>query len=325
MRLPQELADAIQVETDQADRTKLSRASAQLTQCYKAADFSSPVIKSQAHRAAYLAARVPATYAANLSVYTEVCRLLSPAQPHVTSLLDLGAGPGTALWAAAETFSGLRSATLVESDKAWLQLGQRMAAHSPHAVVREARWIRQDLCAGIDCPVHDLVVISYTLGELTETAARTLLLRAWNLAGRLLAVIEPGTPRGFQIVHAARTALLQSHAKMIAPCPHGSECPMAVTGDWCHFAERLPRTSLHRQLKGGALGYEDEKFSYVAVSRDDCIPAPSRIVRHPQRHSGHILLTLCSQQGIESQTVTRSQGKDYARARRAEWGDSWNK
>jgi ribosomal protein RSM22 (predicted rRNA methylase) len=323
MRLPEELADAIERETEHANRAELARATAHLSQRYKAADFSAPVITSSAHRTAYLTARVPATCAANLRVFTEICRLAPQARSEVASLLDLGAGPGTTLWAAAETFAGLQRATLLESDEAWLSLGRRIAGHSPHSVLREAQWIRQDLRAGIDCPVHDLVVISYTLGELTQPAAKALLLRAWNLTHRFLAVIEPGTPRGFEAVHSARTALIAGGAKVLAPCPHSRECPMAAAGDWCHFAQRVPRTSLHRQLKGGALGYEDEKFSYVVVTRHDLAAAAARIVRHPQKHGGHISLTLCTQRGLESRTVARSQTRDYPRARQAEWGETW--
>ena len=76
-------------------------------------------------------------------------------------------------------------------------------------------------------------------------------------------------------------------------------------------------------LKSGALAYEDEKFSYVVATRDSSAAAASRIVRHPQKHSGHVQLTLCTRRGIETRTVSRSQGKDYPLARRAEWGGAW--
>jgi ribosomal protein RSM22 (predicted rRNA methylase) len=91
----------------------------------------------------------------------------------------------------------------------------------------------------------------------------------------------------------------------------------------------VERTSLHRQLKGGTLGYEDEKFSYLVAARPEVIadkdsPAYSRLVRHPGKHSGHVQLTLCTPQGlIENRTVARSSKIAYKAARKAEWGDAW--
>ena len=99
---------------------------------------------------------------------------------------------------------------------------------------------------------------------------------------------------------------------------------MAAAGDWCHFSQRVERTSQHRQLKGGALGYEDEKFSYLVAGKADASPTAARIVRHPGKHSGHVQLVLCTSQGqIENRTVTRSSKDAYKLARKAEWGDPW--
>ena len=104
---------------------------------------------------------------------------------------------------------------------------------------------------------------------------------------------------------------------------------MAAVGDWCHFSQRVERTSQHRQLKGGTLGYEDEKFSYLIAAKPiagktDVASAAARIVRHPGKHSGHVKLSLCTPQGqIENRTVARSNKAAYKSARKAEWGDTW--
>jgi ribosomal protein RSM22 (predicted rRNA methylase) len=177
----------------------------------------------------------------------------------------------------------------------------------------------------LSCEKHDLVVISYTLGELPQPAAEAVLRKAWNCANKFLVVIEPGTRRGFAAINVARSTLIANAANIIAPCPHHFACPMAASGDWCHFAQRVERTSLHRQLKGGDLGYEDEKFSYLIAGKgDDVPPMGARIVRHPRKHGGHVKLVLCTSEGqIENRTVTRSSKEAYKRARKAEWGDSW--
>lgn len=98
---------------------------------------------------------------------------------------------------------------------------------------------------------------------------------------------------------------------------------MAAAGDWCHFSQRVERTSLHRRLKEGALGYEDEKFSYVVASRQSVIAAGPRIIRHPGKHSGHVQLVLCTPEArMETRTITRSSKRAYKLARKAEWGDT---
>jgi ribosomal protein RSM22 (predicted rRNA methylase) len=322
MRLPVELLDAVERETDRIDRRKLVQPTAQLTEHYQAVDFSSPAIMTEAHRAAYLAVRLPATYAAARRVFSEI-RLRAP-DVDISSLLDFGAGPGTTLFAATEEFHLLQQATLVEVDAAWLALGKRLAAQSELPIVREAQWLRQDLRSGISCIAHDLVAISYTLGELPQAAADAVLRKAWDCARRFLVVIEPGTRRGFAAVNAARSTLLAKAATIIAPCPHQRACPMAAAGDWCHFSQRVERTSQHRQLKGGTLGYEDEKFSYLVAGKAGAPASAARIVRHPGKHSGHVQFVLCTTQGqIENRTVARSSKAAYKLARKAEWGDTW--
>ena len=99
---------------------------------------------------------------------------------------------------------------------------------------------------------------------------------------------------------------------------------MAAAGDWCHFAQRLERTSIHRRIKSGALGHEDEKFSYVVFSREPFAAAAARIVRHPQKRGGHVQLTLCTPEGLRDRTIGKSRKEAYRRARKAAWGDPWS-
>ncbi len=322
MRLPAELLDAIQRVTDKVDRRKLAQATAQITEHYQAADFSAPAITTEAHRAAYLTVRLPATYAAIRHVLSEIRR--HSADVEVCSLLDLGAGPGTALFAAAEEFPALAQATLIEADEHWITLGKLLTVESSLPFVPNIQWLKHDLRSGLSFQPHDLVIISYALGELPQPAADALIRKAWNSAQKFLVIIEPGTRRGFATINAARTTLITNAATLFAPCPHHVACPMALAGDWCHFSQRVERTAQHRQLKGGALGYEDEKFSYVIACKDSVKPAGARIVRHPGKHSGHVQLTLCTPAGrIENKTVTRSSKTLYKQARKAEWGDLW--
>jgi len=139
----------------------------------------------------------------------------------------------------------------------------------------------------------------------------------------VLVVIEPGTPKNFSTIAQIRTQLIKGGGRPIAPCPHANACPMAVANDWCHFAVRLERTAEHRHLKSGTLGFEDEKFSYLAFSKEAVSMPLSRIVRHPEIHGGHIRLTLCTAEGLKSTIVTRSEKESFRAARKENWGDEW--
>ena len=144
--------------------------------------------------------------------------------------------------------------------------------------------------------------------------------RAWQATNDVLVVVEPGTPEGYARVLAARDALRRAGGYPIAPCPHEPPCVMGE-GDWIHFSVRLPRSRLHRTTKGGELGYEDEKFTYVAVSRTPPPPVPPRILRHPQIHSGHIALQLCTSEGPKTVIISKRDKDLFRRARKAAWGD----
>ena len=256
-------------------------------------------MRSDAERAAYLAVRMPATYAAIRAVMAEL-----PAMG-ARSLLDLGAGPGTSLWAV----DAFESVTLVEQDRDLMDAGRSMA-------MRAARWEQGDLRKAGPFTPHDVVLFSYSFGEIADEA---LLRAAWDASRKALIVIEPGTPAGFACVRRVRDRVIAMGAHIAAPCPHANACPM-TGGDWCHFAARVERTSLHRRLKGGELGHEDEKFSYVIACREVVDACVGRVVRHPRHNPGFIELTICGTEGLREVAVTRRNKEVFREARRAAWG-----
>jgi len=310
--LPALLRSRIEQQLTTLDRSRVTRAAEQITSDYRLGRFEGS-LRTPESRVAYLATRLPATFAANQYVFSEVRRLLPDFYPQ--DLLDLGAGPGTAMWAARETWPSLEVATLLDSNRELLQLGQQLAIGIPNT-----HWIDSNFAAS-DFPESDLVVLSYALGELKAPAG--VVERAWTSARKVLVVIEPGTPRNFSTIANIRTQLIEGGGHPVAPCPPRNASPMAVANDWCHFAVRLERTAEHRQLKSGTLGYEDEKFSYLAFAKEAVSMPPSRIVRHPEIHGGHIRLTLCTVEGLKSTIVTRSEKESFRAARKANWGDEW--
>lgn len=274
--------------------------------------------RSEALQLAYLVCRMPATFAAISRALVQAKERAPSLQ--VTSLLDLGAGPGTGLWAAADQFVELARAHLVEREPNWIECGKQLVDELPHAVRNRVQWERNCLSRFSSGDSYDLVLISYVLSEMPEHHWSTLLRKAWRCTNQLMVIVEPGTPRGFEGIRRVRGELVSMGAHLLAPCPHAACCPMQ-RGDWCHFAARLSRSRLHRLTKGGLLGYEDEKFSYLVASPIAPQGDRRRVVRSPQRRSGHILLTLCTQSGIVQEGVSRKTVPEYAALKDARWGD----
>ncbi len=184
-------------------------------------------------------------------------------------MIDIGGGTGAATWAAAQAFPDLTTATVLDGSADALATGQRIARHGPPAVA-SATWSRTMLRADTVLPQADLAIVSYVLGELAD-ALQGSVVDAAATASPTVLVIEPGTPRGYAAVLAARARLTTAGWHVLAPCPQDGPCPIASRDDWCHFSVRLDRSALHRRLKGGRLGHEDEKFSYVVATRDPAL------------------------------------------------------
>jgi ribosomal protein RSM22 (predicted rRNA methylase) len=320
MRLPPALAAAIEEYASRYPQAALARAAEELSVGYRGQTPRAPQLTSDLHRAGYLVTRVPATYAAARLVFQEARnRVAAP----LHNLLDLGAGPGTAAWAAVDTLPEVERVTLVELAAPFIALGKELAAQSEHPALRDAEWLQADLRSAEALPAHDLVALAYSLGEL-GTTAQHVLEAAWQAARVALVVIEPGTPRGYTTVLQARTQLLAGGAHIAAPCPHELECPMAsLAGEWCHFAARVERSQRHRRAKSADLSYEDEKFSYMVAAKTEVTRAANRIVRHPLHRKGHIQLELCVPSGLKRQMVTKRDRENFRRARKARWGDDW--
>jgi len=325
MKLPSKLPEAIERLTGTASPQRLRLAAATLTDRYRTAVKQAAAIRSEDERLAYLLVRMPATYAALAQALRAAKRQLVPQSGDLAmeTMLDLGSGPGTAAWAAVEAFPEVRQLRLVERDKGLIGLGRQLCASSDSRALRRAEWIQADLNGKLAEEAFDLVVASYSLGELSPAQRSPCLRQAWQRTRKLLVLIEPGTRAGFGCIHQARSELIALGVTLLAPCPHGLACPMAAAGDWCHFAARVERTAMHRRIKGGELGHEDEKFSYLAATPLKANPAEQRIVRHPAYHSGFVELQLCSADGISKRTIGRSKKTEYRAARRAAWGDAW--
>jgi ribosomal protein RSM22 (predicted rRNA methylase) len=318
--LPGELAAGIESVLHGVSARDLAQSAQALSAQYRGeARRGRRPIGSEQDLLAYLSVRLPATYAAVAAVLAATDERRPGWQPR--TVLDVGAGPGTAMWAVAERWPSAETFLLVERDGRMIALGERLARESSNPAIRGSRWRQADMTAGTELLPCDLVIAAYSLGELGPDRLPDVVASLWNPCRDTLVVVEPGTPRGFATVRAVRDLLRAEGASILAPCPHQEACPMAG-GRWCHFAARLERSRLHRAAKGGALAYEDEKYSYVALARAPGLPIDARVIGHPRAQHGRISLDLCTTEGLHQATVDRRDRALYRAAHRARWGSA---
>jgi ribosomal protein RSM22 (predicted rRNA methylase) len=320
MELPPPLRQALDRALDGVILSDLAAAAAGLSQRYREEGREGPAhIASDRDALAYLATRLPATFAAIRASFTAIASARPGFAPK--TMLDLGAGPGTALWAAAVCWPDMADATLVETNSIFRACGEQLAAE---AALPQITWRAVDLVRdSVETAPRDLVTIAYVLNELPLRKRQPVLAQAWQATADTLVIIEPGTPAGWQRILTARQQLIEAGAHVVAPCPHAQACPLAPP-DWCHFAERVARSRLHRQAKGAEVPWEDEKFSYIAVSRQPAPgPAAARVIARPRKASGRVTLKLCRADGSAGeQLFSRRDGELYKRAARSDWGSS---
>jgi ribosomal protein RSM22 (predicted rRNA methylase) len=312
--LPVELKAALEAKLHGLSRSDAAGRSAKISETYRSGG-GSTAIRSEADALAYALARMPATYAAVAASLNALCETRPDLAPK--TLLDIGAGPGTATWAAAETFSSLADFTSIDANTALRTLALDLFDKSSR--LSNVRYMPGDAVANAEAA--DLVIASYLIGELDNAGRATLTDQLWAKTRDTLLIVEPGTPAGYARIITLRAQLIALGAHVAAPCPHDGECPLKAP-DWCHFAQRLPRSRAHMTLKDAELPFEDEKFAYVALTRIAIARRPSRVLAQPVVGKVEVTAKLCTADGLALAKVPRRAKTDYARARRWRWGDA---
>ncbi|KAI9189780.1 37S ribosomal protein S22 [Blastocladiella emersonii ATCC 22665] len=307
---------------------------------------------------AYLAARMPACYAAAERALAETYSKLGTPDHAPRTVLDLGTGPGTAVWAlrCVERDMGVEKpadVTAVDVNRAMLDAARALGAQAGlDAGVTFAEFLPANPNARFD-----LSIASFLFSEVEDPALRASLLRSlWSLTDGTMVIIDRGTPRGFKrLVEIRDWVLAQDDATILAPvrrsyscrcalptgpnllsptqCPHMKTCPLSTGGrDWCHFAQRLERPPEMQKTKHAKTNLEDVKFTYLVVKKSapSLVPTNSaalwpRVLGPPLKRGGHVLLDVCTPSGnAERIVVAKSMGKDaFKAARKLGWGDQW--
>lgn len=322
MELPERCRENLYAMTEHADIPALRACAAAMTETYQTKSGNGKaLVRTEREVLAYAAVRMPATFGAvSEALARTLDGLPSGADTEIGTVLDLGAGTGAASWAAAERIPGAKI-TSVEREPEMLRAGKALFAGTDTDIT----W----LCADAVETAHrfagekktfGLVIASYMTNEMTREMRERFLPLLWQITGRVLLLVEPGTKIGYGILRDYRQTLLTMGAQIAAPCPGNGTCPLSAD-DWCHFSVRIARSRLHKLLKGGEVPYEDEKFSYLGAVKGTALPCGARVLRHPVKESGRITLSLCTPAGNVVRAVTKREKEGFRTARKAAWGD----
>lgn len=295
----------------------ITKARENLSQKYKnnqSNNNKNKIINSENEIAAYLLSRLPATFSVCMNIFSQDDFL------DCKSLLDIGSGPGTVVFACLELIDSIQKISIVERESLFIKKFKQIAEASNNSILKNTNIFNKNALDIDDLDNHDLVTCSYVLNELSSDQQLNLVNKIFNKANKYIVLIEPGTPVGYKNIIAARNELLKLNCNIIAPCTHNNKCPLPAD-DWCHFKQRLERSSYQRVLKNAQESYEDEKFSYLIVSKNSVYTnlGLKRIIRHPQIHKGHIDFKLCSNKGIEEITISKKDD-NYKASKKKEWG-----
>ncbi len=316
---PAELSGALAAKAQGLSRGDASKRAAAISQTYRGGG-GSTAITTEADALAYALARMPATYAAVVACLNAMTDIVPSFAPK--SLLDCGAGPGTATfavkaWAAPRASNSLTTITLLDANPALRVLALYLADE----MALSLRYELGDLLAtSATAEAADLVIASYVINELPAAKQSQLADALWAKTQDVLLVVEPGTPGGTARILALRQRLIAQGAHVIAPCPHDDDCPL-IAPDWCHFVQRLPRSRAHMALKSAEVPFEDEKFSYVALSRT-LVKRPARVLAQPDITKIAVTAKLCTAAGLEIAVAPKRDKPAYQRFKKLDWGDA---
>lgn len=315
MEFPIELKELIENKIKGLNKSHLKSDAQNISERYRYASGQGKRLLTLENEAlVYSLVRMPATYGAISEALSYTLELIDDIP---RTLVDVGAGTGAGSFAA-DCLIHLNQVTCLEREQAMMNIGQSLMKDYP-GVLKDATWKQFDLTKDV-LPQGDLVVISYVLNELDEVSRKKAVEKLFNATHKVLLIVEPGTPVAYQNLMQIRSQLLSLGANIIAPCPHENKCPLSKD-DWCHFTTRIQRSSLHKQLKSGDAPYEDEKFSFLAITKQPISNSFSRVLRHPYYDKGKVSLKLCTPQGIVNQEVKKREGQLYKKARKVKCGD----
>ena len=157
--LPSVVSAALETKLQGVSRNDLRARAQRISASYRGGGGSGG-IRSDLDALAYAVVRMPATYAALRAALAQASRVIPDFAPQ--TVLDIGAGPGTATWAACGAWPSLERATLIDGNAHLLALADALRPPSLAVTTLQSLFA----AALAETPGADIVMASYVLAEM---------------------------------------------------------------------------------------------------------------------------------------------------------------
>lgn len=309
MQLPLKCREKVSRLYAELKQGELSKVQKNLTYKYKnETGESKSLIDSKADSLLYAISRMPATYAV---IYTLLSQLLEQGLiSGIESVLDVGSGTGAGYFAIKE-FDDDTKISLFERDENMIKVFETLTDNE--VPVQKLDIIRDRLETKAD-----LVMTSYVLSEMKEQDRLNSVLKILESANKYLLIIDTGTPRTYENMMTVKRFVQEKGYNVIAPCM-SKKC--GLKNDYCQFYARVERSALMRQAKQSELSYEDEKYFYLLISKENAEICGKRVIRRPIIKPNNVELMLCSSDGAGRESFTKKNKEIFKQAKKSKIND----
>jgi len=274
---------------------------------------------------AYLALRFPATYAQIVSALSHLAERLPAWRP--TSVLELGCGPGTGIWAAKTVWPGITKATGVDQEQLFLSLAEEIHYGSKMAI--DSTWVKSTILKWLhteDKTTYDLIIVANVLNELTDEERDLLLQKISAHSSGVVLLLEPGTAVGNTLIQRTATAISETQ-HLLAPYVNNS---LVSSEDyWIHFSQRFQRPEFQRRIRQSmresplmASDWEDAKYCYVAWGK---VPKEKSVwgqcIGNVEKRKGLLTIPVLTAEGVVSARVLKRNKDEYNYVKSIRWGE----
>lgn len=330
INLPPAISESVSRILLRSDARMLSIQAKELHERYmQGANPIQPNIQKSTDCIAYLALRFPATFAQIVSALSQIQERIPSWKPK--SVLELGCGPGTGIFAAKSVWPSVATATGLDTEQLFLSLAEEIHYDSKMRV--DVTWVKSTVSkwtAAEDRQSYDLIIVANVLNELTDEERERLMQQIMKRRSGVVMLLEPGTAVGTMLImNAARTIAPTQH--LIAP--YINNVFVESTEHWIHFPQRFQRPEFQRRIRQSmrdrvlmASDWEDAKYSYVAWGT---IAEEKKLwgvcIGKVEKLKGFLTIPVLTKEGIVNARVLKRNKAQYNDVKAIRWGETLEK